>query len=138
MSAHIKMVFFLSLSLLAVFGWHFATVLGIFGTAPATQSAFFIRLGLILGGFIIVAIITSILVQKRDENAALPDEREEKIEMLAERNGMLAIYAGLLVLMWMAFSPLTPMQMANGILAVVCFNEIIKLVSALYYLRRGV
>lgn len=138
MSAHIKMVVYLSLGLLAVFAWHFGTVLGFFGTAPQTQSEFFWRVGLILVGFFIVSVVTSILVAKNDEHGALPDEREEKIEMKAEQNGVFAIYAGLLVLMWLVFIPMTPMQVANGILAVVCFTEIVKLVSGLYYLNRRV
>ena len=138
MSSYVKMVFSLSLVFLAAIGWHFGTVLGWFGSPPATQAAFFWRIGIILVGFLVLSVGCAAFLGKRDKVSPLPDEREEKIDMLAERNGVLAIYAGLLVLMWFVFTPLEPMQVANGILVVVCFTEIVKLVSALFYLKRGV
>ena len=109
MSVHVKMGMFLAIGLLVVFAWHFGTVLGLFGTAPATQSAFFIRIGIMLVGFFVASVVTSILVAKRDESAPLPDEREERVELLAERNGSVAIYVAFLCLMWFVFTPLTPM-----------------------------
>ena len=139
MSHHVKMVVFLSLGLLTVFAWHFATVLGFFGNAPQTPNEFFIRLGIILIGFILASVITSILVIRRhNEAASLPDERETIIELKSDRVGVLTLYLGLLVLLWFIFTPMTPMQIANGILAVVCFSETIKIAYALYILKRGI
>ena len=137
MSTHLKTIYIISLGLLAAFGWHFGTVLGLFGSAPETQTAFIIRIGGILIAFFVTFTIAFMMVAKRDEDAVTPDEREEKIELKAERNGFFAIYAGLLCLMWFVFTPMTPMQIANGILAIVCFTEITKLLSGLYFLRKG-
>lgn len=122
MSTHLKTIYFLSLSLLGVFGWHFGTVFGLFGSAPETRMAFIIRIGGILVAFFVASVIAFMMVAKRDEDAVLPDEREEKVELKAERNGFFAIYAGLLCLMWFVFTPMTPMQIANGILAIVLLN----------------
>ncbi len=138
MSTHFKMIVFLSLGLLMVFGWHFLTVFGFLGTAPVTQTDFFIRIGLIILVFIVISVITSIMVAKKDENAVLPDEREEKIELKADRVGAVSLYIGLMIVMWFVFTPLTPMQVANAILAVVCVTEIIKILYGLFLLKRGV
>ncbi len=138
MSTHFKMIVFLSLGLLIVFGWHFSTVFGFLGTAPATQTDFFIRIGFIILAFIVISVITSIMVAKKDENAILPDEREEKIELKADRVGVISLYIGLMIVMWFAFIPLTPMQIANAILAVICITEIIKIAYGLFLLKKGV
>ena len=137
MSPHIKMVVYLSLALLAVFGWHFATVFGVLGDAPETRSEFFIRIGIIFIIFFISSIITSVLMAKKDENAPPPDEREEKIELIVERVGLVTMYIGLLVVMWFAFIPMTAMQIANAILAVICITELIKICYGLFILKRG-
>jgi len=138
MSSHIKMVVFLSLGLLAVLVWHFGTVFGVFGEAPATQTEFFLRIGIIIVAFLIASAVVAAMVGSRDENAVLPDEREELIELKAERHGAIVIYLGLFCVMWLAFKPLTPMQIANAILGVMCLAEIVKIVSGLILLRRGV
>lgn len=137
MSTHIKMVIFLSLGLLLVFGWHFATVLGFFGSPPETQEEFFIRFGIIVATFFLFTIVTTQIIARRDEQAIMPDEREEKAELKAERNGGLVVYLGLLLLMWFVFKPMSPMQIANGILAVFCVAELVKIGSGIYYLRKG-
>lgn len=137
MSTHIKMIIFLSLGLLLVFAWHFATVLGFFGSAPQTQSDFFIRFGIIAAIFMIFSIVTTQIIARRDEQSLFPDEREEKVELKAERNGGVITYLGLLLLMWFVFEPMSPMQIANGILAVICVAELVKIGSGIYYLRNG-
>lgn len=137
MSTHIKLIVFLSLGLLLVFAWHFATVFELFGTTPQTQDEFFLRLGIILAAFIFCSIATTQIIARRDEQALLPDEREEKIELKAERNGGAVTYLGLILLMWFVFEPMSPIQMANGILAVICVAELVKIGSGIYYLRKG-
>jgi hypothetical protein len=138
MSTHFKTIVFLSVGLLMVFGWHFLTVFGFLGVAPATQTDFFIRIGSIIFGFIVVSSITTIMVGKKNSNAVFPDEREEKIELKAERLGVVSLYIGLIVVMWLVFTPLTPMQVANAILVVVCITEIIKISYGLFLLKSGV
>lgn len=138
MSTHFKLIVFLSLGLLMAFGWHFSTVFGFLGTAPVTQADFFIRIGFIIFVFIVVSVITSIMVAKKDENAVLADEREEKIELKTDRIGAISLYIGLIIVMWFVFTPLAPMQVANAILAVVCVTEIIKILYGLFLLKRGV
>lgn len=137
MSPYMKMVALLTFGLLLVFGWHFSTVFGWFGSAPATQGEFFIRIGVILGGFFVVSAVTASRIASGDERAAFPDEREEKAELKSERVGLLVLYAGMLVVMWLAFSPLTPMQIANCLLAVVCLSELIKVSYGLLLLRKA-
>ncbi len=138
LSPYSKMVVYLSLGLLLVFAWHFSTVLGFVGTAPVTKSEFFIRLGVILVGFFVVSVIAAIKVGSSDERAALPDEREEKVELKSERFGLIMLYAGLLVVLWFAFTPLSPIQIANAVLAAVCVSELTKLIYALCLLKWGV
>lgn len=138
MSPFIKTTTLITLFFFLAIGWHFGTVLGLFGTAPATQMAFFLRIIGIVVAVFVISIIAAVIFAKQDDAAPLPDEREEKIELLAERNGVFAIYAGLLCLIWFSLAPMTPMQIANGILLVVCFTELIKILSAFYFLRRGV
>ena len=103
---------------------------------PATQGEFFWRLGIILVGFFVVSVIFAMRVANWDETAALPDEREEKIELKAERVGVVVLYIGLLVVVWFAFSPLTPMQFANAVLAAVCAAELIKTSYALIIMNK--
>lgn len=138
MSSHLKMVIYLSLGLLAVFGWHFATVFGIIGTPPLTRTGFFIRFGVIVAAFVIASAVTAVLIARHDEDAVLPDEREEQIELRVERNGLLAMYGGAVCLMWFVFMPMTPMQVANALLGIMCFAELVKIASGLYFLHRGV
>ena len=66
-----------------------------------------------------------------------PDERERLIIQRAERNGYLFLSGGLVYLMWVVFAPLTPMQVANSIIAIICLGEVVKIVSGLFYLRTG-
>jgi len=137
MSPHVRFVVFLSLGLSAVFAWHFATVLGIVGNAPQTRGEFFIRLGIIVVLFLICSAVIGVLMSKRDETAALPDEREHEIELKADRVGVAVIYIGLLMVMWFAFTPMSPMAVANAILAVVFASELIKLAYGVFILKRG-
>lgn len=137
LSNHVRMIVFLSSGLLVVLGWHFATVFGLFGTAPVTRADFFVRMGIIFVAFFVVSAVVAVVVASRDESAVVPDEREEIVELKAERYGLVAIYLGLFVVMWFGFTPLSPMQMANGILGVLCVGEIVKIVFGLLYLRRG-
>ena len=136
MSNYLKAIIFLSLGLLAVFGWHFGTVFGFFGTAPQTQSDFFIRLGFIIVAFLLSSVVTGIMMAKHDDDALTPDEREEKITLKADRVGSAVVYLGLLVVMWLVFLPMTPMQTANAILAVVYLSELIKIGYGLFILKR--
>jgi len=137
MSDHIKMVVFSSTGLLLVFAWHFATVFGMLGSAPQTRSEFFVRFGIIMVVFLASSAVSAVLIAKKDENAVTPDEREEQIELRAERLGMMVIYAGLILLMWFVFSPMDPMQVANAVLGIVCIAELVKIVFGLIYLRKG-
>lgn len=138
MSPYQKMTLYLSIALLLAFGWHFGTVLGLFGTAPLTQGAFFARIGAILGLFVAASFVTALVVGRAGPRAALPDEREEWIELRAQRSGVMTLYLGLLLLAWFAFSPMTPVGFANGLLAVVCVTEIVKVLTEIYYHRRGI
>ena len=138
MSSFMKTMTLVSILFLLAIGWHFGTVFGLFGTAPETQAAFFMRIGTIVLGIFIISVVAAIRIAKRDGTPPMPDEREEKIELKAERNGVTAIYAGLLCLIWFSFAPMTPMQFANGILAVVCFTEIVKLLTAFFFLKKRV
>lgn len=138
MSPHIKSIVFLSIGLLAVFGWHFATVFGFFGEAPQTQGEFFTRIGLIFIVFLIVSAITAGIVAKRTGLPPVPDEREDKVLLKTERIGVTTLYAGLLLISWLVFTPLTPMQVANSILALVCVTEMVKLTYGLVILNRKI
>lgn len=138
MSPYIRMVAFLSLGLLAVFGWHFATVFGYLGSAPENRMEFFTRLGVIMAGFFVASVVSAILTAKIDGKPAFPDEREEKIELKTERLGLFVLYIGLLVVVWFSFLPMTPIQIANGILAAVCASEFIKIIYALFIMNRQV
>lgn len=136
MSPYVKAIVFLSLGLLVVFGWHFATVLGILGNPPQTRGEFFIRIGLIFFAFLVVSGISAALVSKHTEQPTEPDEREEIVLLKTERVGMVTVYAGLVLVAWMVFTPFTPMQMANALLALVCVTEFVKIVYGVAILKR--
>lgn len=138
MSPHIKSIALLSIGLLAVFGWHFGTVFGFYGNAPQTQGEFFVRIGLIFLGFLVVSAITAGIVAKRTGLPPVPDEREDKVLLKTERIGVVTLYAGLLLVSWLVFAPLTPMQVANAILAVVCVTELIKITYGMMIINRKI
>ena len=138
MSPHIRSIVFLSLGLLLVFAWHFGTVFGFFGNAPATRGEFFIRVGVIFVIFLAISGITAVLVAKHTGFPPEPDEREERILLKTEQIGMATVYAGLLLLAWLVFTPFSPMQMANAILAVICVAELVKIVYGLAVLKRKI
>lgn len=118
--------------------WHFGTVLGYWGAAPATQTGLFIRIGIFVGitifGSIVLAVLTAMV---SDVEEFEPDEREKVILQKTEQAGHLALAAGVVVVIWFVFTPLTPMQTANALLAAIVFGEIAKLLAGLFYLVRG-
>ena len=138
MSPHIKSIVLLSIGLLVVFGWHFGTVFGFYGNAPQTQGEFFTRIGLIFIGFLVISAITAGIVAKRTGLPPVPDEREDKMLLKTERIGVTTLYAGLLLVSWLVFTPLTPIQVANAILAVVCVTEIVKITYGMMMLNRKI
>lgn len=138
MSPYQKMTLYLSIALFLAFGWHFGTVFGFFGAAPVTQGEFFLRIGSILGLFVVASFVTAVLVGRGDQRAVIPDEREEWIELRAQRSGVMTLYVGLLLLAWFAFSPMTPIGFVNGILAVVYVTEIVKVLTEVFYHHRGI
>ena len=136
MTSYLKTSNLVTVVFLIAMCWHFGTVLGLFGAAPIGQSDTFIRIGIIVGLTILVAVGMAFFHEKRQGSPLLPDEREEKIERFSEGSGVLTIYAGLLVLAWFAFTPLSPAQFVNGILAVVTVTELVKLLVVLFLHRR--
>ena len=83
-----------------------------------------------------MSVITAIVMAVRNNgDDIMPDEREALIEIRAERNGGWALMAGLVVLMWFAFSPMQPMDVANAALAILAIGEAVKIVSGLIYLH---
>lgn len=136
MSTHMKFVIGLSLLMFVPILWHFATVLGYFGAPPQTRMEFFLRIGLITAGFVTVSIIVATIISARLGNSEIEaDEREWLIETRAERNGGRVLLAGLVGLMWFAFTPMQPMDVANAALAIIAAGEAAKIVSGLIYLR---
>lgn len=136
MSNHMKFVLSLSLLMFVPILWHFATVFGYLGEPPQTRGDFFLRLGLIVAGFIIVSFITASMISARlGDDEITPDEREWLIETRAERNGGWALMVGLVGLMWFAFAPMQPMDVANAALAIIAVGEAVKIISGILYLR---
>ncbi len=136
MSNHMKFVIGLSTLMFVPILWHFATVFGYFGEPPQTRGGFFLRIGLIAAGFIVVSAITaSVIASRHGDDEVKPDEREWLIETRSERNGGWALMAGLIVLMWFAFAPMQPMDVANAALAIMATGEAVKIISGLVYLR---
>jgi len=135
MSNHLKMVVYCSTGLLLLFAWHFATVFGVVGSPPQSRSELFIRFGIFIAAFLISSVVSSVFIARKDENAVLPDEREEQIERRVERHGLTVVYAGIVCLMWFVFTPLEPMQVANALLGIVCISEAFKIIMGLKYLR---
>ncbi len=136
MSTHMKFVIGLSSLMFLPILWHFATVFGYLGEPPQTRGDFFLRIGLIVAGFVVLSAITaSIIAARHGDDEVTPDEREWLIETRAERNGGWALMAGLVGLMWFAFAPMQPMDMANAALAIIAVGEAVKIISGLIYLR---
>ncbi|VAW00856.1 hypothetical protein MNBD_ALPHA08-666 [hydrothermal vent metagenome] len=136
MSTHMKFVIGLSLLIFVPILWHFATVFGYLGNPVQTRGEFFLRMGVIAAAFIVLSVITSTIIASRLGSSEIePDEREWLIETRAERNGGWALMAGLVGLMWFAFTPMQPMDVANTALAILATGEAVKIVSGLLYLR---
>ncbi len=136
MSTHMKFVIGLSLLMFVPILWHFATVFGYMGTPLQTRGEFFLRMGLIAAGFVILSIISSVIISVRLGNSEIePDEREWLIETRSERNGGWFLMIGLIGLMWFAFTPMQPMDVANSALAILVAGEATKIISGLLYLR---
>lgn len=127
MSAYLKASNSVTIGFLAAMAWHFGTVLGLFGTVPIGQADMMFRLAVIVGVVIAVALIAAFTAQKRYGVLLIPDGREEQIEHVSEGIGTVIIYAGLILLAWFAFTPLSPTQFVNGLLAVVSVAELAKL-----------
>lgn len=136
MSNHLRTIVYCSTGLLLLFAWHFATVFGLFGSAPQTRSEFFVRFALFMTAFFISSIVSFIFIAKK-ENAVKADEREEHILLNVERNSVMVLYAGMICLMWFVFKPMEPMQVANAILGIMCVADAFKIVTGLKYLRAG-
>lgn len=138
MSNYIKAIVGLAAVPLALISWHFGTVLGLFGSPPQTRNEFFVRLGVIVIAFIVSSLIVATrMARKEGESALEPDEREELVGVKAERNGGWAISVGIIVLMWFVFQSPSPMAIANILLAILWVGELVKITTALAYLRGG-
>lgn len=138
MSPSMNFTVWMSSFLLVPFGWHLGTVYGFWGAPPTTRTELFVRIGVIVVLFIIASIVLAIISASRaGEDAFEPDEREQQIIQKAERNGYFFLSAGLVYLMWVVFAPMSPMQIANAIIAITCLGEVVKIVSGLIYLRTG-
>lgn len=136
MSPSMNFTIWMSSLLLLPFGWHFGTVLGFWGTPPVTRADLFIRIAVIVVLFVITAIIWSIIAASRSgDDEFEPDEREQIIVQKAERNGYFFLSGGMVYLMWVVFDPMTAMDIANTILAIICLGELVKIISGLIYLR---
>lgn len=138
MPSHTNLIIGLSAGLLIVFVWHFATVFGFIGSPPETRAEFFIRVGIIALAFLGTSAITAAIMANKTDTNLEPDEREEQIYLRAERVGSVVVYLGLILLMWIVFAPLTPMQTANAILGIVWIAEFVKLIAGIRYIRHGV
>lgn len=137
MSTYMKFIFGATSIMLLALGWHFGTVFGFWGMAPQTPIEFFVRLAVIVVGFIIISTVSAIMVASKDEDAIEPDEREKTIVLKAERNGGFMASIGLCALMWLVFKPLSPMDIANIALAALSLAELTKIASGAIYLRQG-
>ena len=138
MSPSMNFTLWASSLLLLPFGWHFGTVFGLWGTPPATRAELFIRIAVIVVGFVVASIVLAIVTASRaDDDEFMPDEREEIIVQKAERNGYYFLSVGLVFLMWAVFEPMSPMDIANALIAIICLGEVVKILSGLIYLRTG-
>lgn len=138
MSVNMKFLLGMSLFMFAMIGLHFATVFGQIGHAPETRGGLFIRIGIIMGIFIIVsAVLAGTIAARKGEDAIEPDEREQLILTKTERNGGYGLAVGLIGLMWFVFDGMSAMNVANAALAVLALGEAVKVASALVYLSRG-
>lgn len=139
MSSSMRFTLIMSLLMFVPFAWHFGTVFEFWGTAPVTRADLFLRLGVIVVFAIVSAIALSIFMAARSgEDEFVPDEREHIVLQKAERNGYLALSAAVVFVIWFAFFPVGPMDIANALIFSLCLAEFVKVISGLYYLKRGV
>lgn len=119
--------------------WHFGTVFEFWGEAPKTQTELFVRIGIFVGFAIIGSIVTSILmaIATREDDFE-PDEREKQVIRKAELTGYYILAAGVVLVMWFVFKPMTPMQTANALLAAFAISEVTKVFAGFLFLARGV
>lgn len=139
MSPAIRFETFVTLISFTLIGWHFGTVLELWGNAPETRVDFFIRIGIIVAGSIVASIVGVIILRLlTGEEDFEADEREALVLHKAELAGYYSLAACVCYLMWRVFDPMSPMQIANALLAAFTFSAFVKLIAAFVLLRRGV
>lgn len=120
-----------------VFGYYFATVLGLAHTFPGGDlarliSAVFVLVVIQVGTQIVIALDSEPDIQR-------PDERDQLIASKAYRNAYFALASGaFLLIMYAIVFQMRPFMTVNLMLFFMVLSEIVKSLSQLFYYERGV
>ena len=117
---------------------HLGAYWGWWWSPPENGTALYWRIGFTIVLLVVVAIAVGIASAMVNQGASEVDERETLISARSLRN-VAFIYSGALAIILIeAFGDMTPMTLAHGVIAAFVVGEVVRLLSMIYYIRRGV
>ncbi len=126
---------------LAVAGWYMAEAFAAASAGQTSIAEFGPTMWTVMGVYVVliiaVMIVTAILSKGEGEEMGEFDERDQLIDMRAERTGSYAQSVGLFGLLVMLTMEVSAFALANTIMGIMAFATILTFALRLYYYRRG-
>jgi hypothetical protein len=123
-------------ALVLVFGYYFATVLGLAHAFPGGNLARLISAVIVL---VMISVGTQIVIAIESEGEVQrPDERDALISSRAYRNAYFVLATGAFLLMWCVIAyGLKPFTTVNLLLFFMVLSEVCKSLTQLFYYHEG-
>ena len=112
--------------------------LGLWWHPPETGLTLYWRIGLAVALIVITMIGVGIFLGMANRNAPRSDEREALVGLYAMRNTCYAYAGGVAFVFLHAFDGLSPMDVAHAMIGIIVGAELVRVISLVWYLRRGV
>ena len=112
--------------------------LGLWWHPPETGIGLYWRVGLATALIVITMIAVGITLGIANRNAPKSDEREALVGLYAMRNSCYAYAGGVAFVFLHAFDGLSPMDIAHAMIGIIIAAEVVRVISLILYLRRGV
>tara|TARA_R110002051_G_scaffold43231_1_gene88372 strand:+ start:23393 stop:23869 length:477 start_codon:yes stop_codon:yes gene_type:complete len=112
--------------------------LGLWWHPPETGIGLYWRVGIATVLIVITLIGVGIILGITNRNAPARDEREALVGLYAMRNACYGYAGGVALVFLHAFDGLTPMDIAHAMIGIITGAEVVRVISLILYLRRGV
>jgi len=112
--------------------------LGLWWHPPETGIGLYWRVGVATALIVITMIAVGIALGIANRNAPKSDEREALVGLYAMRNSCYAYAGGVAFVFLHAFDGLSPMDIAHAMIGIIIGAEVVRVISLILYLRRGV